>query len=208
MMVMAQFLERSASQHCHLCPRQVLGVRMGLLAGTLFDLQLPQEDKRLLTISETDGCFVDGISAVTNCTVGHRTLRVEDYGKIAATFVDTKTNTAFRVTPRSGIRELALEYAPSGSTKWEAYLIGYQRMPDEELLHIQAVEPSFSLKEIISRPGLRTTCVRCGEEIINEREVLNAGSAYCKSCMFGGYYRVKDSEKEIESNNFHALQES
>ena len=41
-------LNASAERHHnHLCPRQVLGVRMGLYAAELFDLDLPQNDKRL-----------------------------------------------------------------------------------------------------------------------------------------------------------------
>jgi formylmethanofuran dehydrogenase subunit E len=202
-----KFLQATEIIHKHLCPRQVLGVRMGMLAGKVFDLQLPQDDKRLLTISETDGCFVDGISVVTNCTVGHRTLRIEDYGKVAATFVDTKTEKAFRVSPRPDVRMLASKYAPSDSTKWETYLIGYQRMPDEALLCIQEIQLNFSLKQVISRAGIRTTCVLCGEEIINEREVLENGLPYCRGCMFGGYYCVKDFENEIASSTVQVLQE-
>ena len=67
-----------AALHHHLCPRQVLGVRMGMLAGELLDLDLPQGDKRLLTIVETDGCGADGIAVATGCWVGRRTMRVED----------------------------------------------------------------------------------------------------------------------------------
>ncbi len=57
----------------------------------------PRKDKRLLVIVESDGCFVDGVSVTTGCTVGHRTLRVEDYGKVAATFVDVSSERALRV---------------------------------------------------------------------------------------------------------------
>ncbi len=58
----------SASRHKdHLCPRQVLGVRMGMFAAELFRLDLPQKDKRLFTFIETDGCLVDGIAAATGC---------------------------------------------------------------------------------------------------------------------------------------------
>ena len=90
-------LEISASRHSHLCPRQVLGVRMGMFAGEILGLDLPQLKKRLLTILETDGCFADGVEVATGCTLGHRTLRVEDYGKTAAVFVDTKTGRAARL---------------------------------------------------------------------------------------------------------------
>ena len=97
-------LEQSAALHRHLCPRQVLGARMGILAGQLLALELPQTNKRLLRIVETDGCFADGVSVATNCWVGRRTLRIVDFGKTAVTFVDTQTDTAVRLYPLPSIR--------------------------------------------------------------------------------------------------------
>src|SRR5512147_1651333 len=97
-------LKDSATHHHRICPRQVLGVRIGLLADRLFEMTLPQLEKRLLAIAETDGCFVDGLSAASGCYVGRRTLRIEDYGKTAATFVDILTEQAIRITPRIEIR--------------------------------------------------------------------------------------------------------
>ncbi len=47
-------LAKSASHHKHLCPRQVLGARMSLLAGETLGLDLPRCDKRLLVIIETE----------------------------------------------------------------------------------------------------------------------------------------------------------
>ena len=65
-------LNASATHHHKLCPRQVLGVRIGLLAGRLFEMPLPQPEKRLVAIAETDGCFVDGLSAATHVTTCRR----------------------------------------------------------------------------------------------------------------------------------------
>ena len=70
-------------------------------AAAMLELEVPRKDKRLLVIVETDGCFVDGVEAAVGVSVGGRTLRVEDYGKIAATFVDVKTERALRVAPRN-----------------------------------------------------------------------------------------------------------
>src|SRR5215210_7732568 len=95
---LAQFLERTAALHDHLCPRQVLGVRIGMYAADLFGLDLPQSDKRLFTFVETDGCFADGVSVSTGCWMGHRTMRAIDYGKVAATFVDTRSMRSIRVS--------------------------------------------------------------------------------------------------------------
>lgn len=188
-----ELLTRSAALHAHLCPRQVLGVRMALLAGDLLKIDLPQTKKQLLSIVETDGCAVDGISVASNCTVGHRTLRIEDYGKVAATFIDTNTGRAIRIAPRHTIRSSASDFAPPGSSKWKAQLIGYQRMPYEQLFLVQEVELVTPLEKIVSRAGKRVYCQSCGEEILNEREVLQDGIVLCRGCTDAAYYRQKES---------------
>lgn len=189
-----ELLRATATRHDHLCPRQVLGVRMGLLAARILGLNLPQTDKRLLTIVETDGCFSDGIAVATGCWVGRRTLRVEDYGKVAATFIDTATNRAIRITPRLAARDLAARYAPEAANGWEAYLLGYQRLPDDELLAIQPVQLITALQSIISTPEAKAICAVCGEEIFNEREVVRGEMVVCRSCAGNAYYQVTSNE--------------
>ena len=186
-------LAQSATHHHRICPRQVLGARIGLLAGLLLDLPLPQPEKRLIAIAETDGCFVDGISAATGCYVGRRTLRVEDYGKTAATFIDSLTEGAIRIAPRSNIRELAWVYAPFARNKWEAQLIGYQHIPDNLLLDWQNVELTIPIKQIIGQAGRRAACDICGEEIINQREVLWESKILCRACAGQAYYVEMES---------------
>src|SRR5512135_638025 len=139
MPTMNDLLNQSSARHEHLCPRQVLGVRLGMLAAQELKLELPQADKRLLTIVETDGCFADGVEVATGCTVGHRTLRVEDYGKVAATFVDTKTGRATRIAPRRDVRERAGTFACEESRPYFAQRQAYQVMPDEDMFTIRAV---------------------------------------------------------------------
>jgi formylmethanofuran dehydrogenase subunit E len=185
-----ELLDASAARHHHLCPKQVLGVRMGMRAGELLGLDLPQTDKRLLTIVEADGCAADGIAVATNCWVGRRTLRVADYGKVAATFVDTHTGQAVRLVPRREARQLARAFAPEARSQWEAYLLGYQRMPARDLLSAQAVQLTAPLEKIISRLGVMTVCDQCGEEIINEREVAGEGETLCRACAGEAYYRL------------------
>jgi formylmethanofuran dehydrogenase subunit E len=187
---LSELLEASAALHHHLCPRQVLGVRLGMRAGELLDLDLPQADKRLLVIAETDGCGVDGISAATGCRVGRRTLRIEDYGKVAATFVNTLTGRAVRIAPRSGVRTLARAYVPEARNNWEAQLLGYQRMPADLLLSAHAVQLRTPIEQIVSRPGLKAVCEVCGEEIMNAREVVRNGMTVCRACAGEGYYHL------------------
>jgi len=184
----AKLIENCSSYHRHLCPRQVLGVRIGLVGAAGLGLAVPRDDKRLLVIVESDGCFVDGISVATGCTVGHRTLRVEDYGKVAATFVDVVSEQAIRVTPCQDMRQRAWTYAPEESRRYFAQLQAYQVMPDEELLVVQEVRLTIPVSALVSRPGVRVNCTVCGEEIINEREIYINGMAVCRACGGNPYY--------------------
>lgn len=186
-------LEKSARDHSHLCPRQILGVRIGLRGMDALQLEANQNSKRLLVITETDGCFADGLSAATNCTVGHRTLRVEDYGKAAAVFVDTHTGQAIRVAPVTDIRERACAFVSHEARHYFAQMQAYQIMPDEIMFTVQEVSLHVSIEQIVSRPGVRVVCDGCGEEIMNEREMRRAGLTVCCTCAGEGYYRLEDN---------------
>lgn len=200
MVTLKAFLDASARLHeGHLCPRQVLGVRMSQLAGRLLGLELPQRDKRLLVIVETYGCAADAIAVAAGCWVGRRTLRVVDYGKVAATFVDTLTGRAIRIVPRPEARQTASFYAPEAPDRWHAQLIGYQRMPDEELLLWYPVTLREPLSEWLGEAGVRVQCQRCVEEILDHREVNIDGILLCRSCAGQAYYIVEqnlDKEKD------------
>jgi len=193
MLTLAELLDRTMALHKHLCPRQVLGVRMGMLAGEFLGLDLPQENKRVLTLVETDGCFADGVSVATGCTLGHRTLRLIDYGKVAAVFVDTETEQAVRVWPHAESRSRAVEQEADAKSRWHAQLQAYQTLPNEALLCWSPVALTLSLREILSRPGARAACAVCGEEIINEREVLVDERPLCRACAGEAYYTVLEA---------------
>ncbi len=185
---LATLLQQSSARHNHLCPRQVLGVRMGLAGFAALGLEAPLRKKEVLTIIETDGCFADGVEVATGATVGHRTLRVVDLGKIAATFAEVATGRAIRLAPKADVRQCALEFAPGEKRRYYAQLKGYQVMPDVELFNFQPVSLQPSIEEIISKQQARARCERCGEEIINEREVRPDGQVLCRSCAGEGYY--------------------
>ena len=203
--LLQSLLRQSAASHQRLCPKQVLGVRMGLRGGAWLGLEVPRDDKRLLVIVETDGCAADGVSVATGCTVGRRTLRVEDFGKVAATFVDVITGEAVRIVPRAGVREAAQRLLPAAASRWHAQLEGYQLLPDAALLLAQPVALTLSLEKLLSRPGCRTACERCGEEIINEREVIHEGRVLCRACAGGSYYRVAHRGRQRHREDAPAL---
>lgn len=188
---MAELLDISAARHRHLCPRQVLGVRMGLYAGQVLTLPTPQTNKRLYVIMETDGCALDGVAVATGCSVGRRTMRIEDCGKVAATFIDIWSGQTIRLVPRATAREMAAVYAPGARNRWTAQLVGYQCAPDDALFELQEIELLILLQEIIGRPGQKAVCESCGEEVINGRERHLKGMQLCRTCAGDSYYAFR-----------------
>ncbi|MBV9546608.1 MAG: formylmethanofuran dehydrogenase [Chloroflexi bacterium] len=182
------YLDQLARLHPRLCPRQVLGVRMGQRAAELLQVAVPRRDKRLLAIVETDGCFADGVSVVTGCWFGRRTLRLEDYGRVATTVVDTVHGRGVRLHPHPRARDTALAWAPWAEDRWHAQLSGYQIMPAEQLLVAEAVRLEQPLERVLGTPGVRATCGGCGEEILNGRELTDARTVLCRACSLTPYY--------------------
>jgi formylmethanofuran dehydrogenase subunit E len=165
----------------------------GLQVMGLIDAQygprFRNERKHLLTIVEIDGCGADGLAVATSCYVGRRSLRVVDFGKMAATLVHTKSGAAVRIVPRPDSRRLARTYAPNARSRWHAYLAAYQIIPDDMLMMAQEVTLTQSIAEILSKPSARVNCDYCGEEILNEREVRQNEHLLCRSCAGVTYYR-------------------
>lgn len=117
-------------------------------------------------------------------------MRIEDYGKVAATFVDTLSGKAVGLAPLADGRRRALSYSPGEPSHYKAQLHAYQVMPDCDLLSVLEVRLAVAVEEIISRPRVRVTCDACGEEVINEREVVHDGRTLCRACAVTPYYIV------------------
>lgn len=181
-------LRQAAALHRHLCPRQVLGVRLGMHAAQQFPGALPQKDKRILSIVEMDGCFADGVSLATGCSMGHRTMRLGDDGKIAATFIDTRGGRALRLFALPDLRARAALAAPGARSRWHAYLEAYRQMPAESMFGSREVRLNFDLAAVIGTHGPRAVCAQCGEEILNQRELIRNGQTLCRSCAGESYW--------------------
>ncbi|MGW8272240.1 MAG: FmdE family protein, partial [Thermodesulfovibrionales bacterium] len=67
-----QMLSESARVHGHLCPGQVLGVRMSLLGLREVEIEDPkgEDRKHLVVFVEMDRCATDAIQSVTGCSLG------------------------------------------------------------------------------------------------------------------------------------------
>ena len=181
-------LERAGREHGHLCAGQVLGVRLALLGCRLVGVDRTQERPPLVVWVEIDRCATDAIQSVTGCRLGKRTLKYVDYGKMAATFLNTETSVAYRVVARDDSRERAWTYAPAAATKKEAQLAAYSAMPDAELFDAQRVAVGLRAEDRPGHPVRRVRCARCGEGVNDGREVVRDGAVLCRACAGERYY--------------------
>ncbi len=186
-------LEESVRIHGHLCPGQVLGVRMciaGLREAGIVDPK-GADRKKILVYVEMDRCATDAVQSVTGCSLGKRTLKFADCGKMAATFVNLETGKAVRILAREESREVAVSMFPQIPDKHKAQLEAYKIMPEADLFEAVEVQVDIKPEDMPGRPHGRVQCEVCGEHVQDMREIQKDGRTLCKACAEGGYYRIK-----------------
>jgi len=183
-------LRESAKIHRHICPGQVLGVRMALLGLRKVGISDPRgkDRKQLVVFVEMDRCATDAIQSVTGCSLGQRTLKFMDYGKMAATFLNLKTAQAMRVVAREESRQKAEQYFPENRNACSAQLEAYKIMPDEELFDVMMVTVKLNPEDMPGKPLQRIRCDDCGEHVHDFREINREGRTLCRPCAGSGYY--------------------
>lgn len=184
--------------HGHMCAGQLLGARMALLGCRLVGLEDPRGKDRRKTIVwvEIDRCMADAVGAVTGVRLGKRTLKYVDYGKVAATFLNTETNKAVRVVALESSRALADERFASIENKRERQFRAYTEATDEELFKIEDVLLELSEMDAPGSPRSRVICAVCKEGVNDGREVVRAdGSVACRGCAGETYYQKLDNPR-------------
>ena len=196
-------LDESVKTHGHLCPGQVLGVRMSLLGLREIGIRDPRgkDRKNLIVFVEIDRCATDALRSVTGCSLGHRTLKFIDYGKMAATFLNLSTGKAVRVVAKEESRQKAKELFPDINNKYKAQVEAYKIMSDDELFSLSEVDVQIKPEDMPGKPIYRVMCEICGEYIQDAREVSRKGKVFCKACAEGSYY--KDVKRDIAETVFH-----
>jgi len=185
-------LKGSAEAHGHLCPGQVVGVRMAMLGCRLIGLDDPasrNQIKKLIVYVEMDRCTADAVAYVTGVKLGRRSLKFVDYGIMAATFVNLETGKAFRVLSTEEARDLALAYAPEVAEKHVRQLAAYQRMPDSVLFRVQRVDVRIGECDLPGPTRFKATCSKCGQVVRDRREVIRNGHTLCKPCAEDVYFK-------------------
>lgn len=185
-------LNASALAHGHLCPGQVIGVRMALLGCRLIELDDPssrEQIKKLIVYVEMDRCAADAIAHVTGVKLGRRSLKFMDYGIMAATFVNLETGRAFRVLSTEDARDLACVYAPEVETAGNRQLEAYKRMPDSVLFRVQSVEVPVRPWDLPGPTRRKIPCSLCGQVIRDGKEIMTEDGAICRPCSDQCYFK-------------------
>jgi molybdate transport repressor ModE-like protein len=198
-------LRESARMHGHLCAGQVLGARMAVLGLREAGISDPRgaDRKSVMVFVEMDRCAADAIQSLTGCTLGKRTLKFLDYGKMAATFVNLQTDKAVRVVARDDSREKVRQHIPGIEDKYEAQIEAYKIMDDRALFEVQNVSVQVRPEDMPGKPLRRTQCSVCREYVQDMREVVRNGEVFCRPCAEGGYYSGQDLFKRSVMQNSH-----
>ena len=188
-----ELLQECEHLHGHICPGQVLGARMAVLGCKLIGLNDPRgaDRKKLLVWVEIDRCMADAVGAVTGVRLGRRSLKYVDYGKVAATFLNTESGRAVRLVALESSRELAERRYASLPGKKERQMRAYLEADETELFKLQHVTVEVGENDKPGSPRTRVLCARCGEGVNDGREVCDSdGRPFCRPCMRGGYFAV------------------
>ena len=194
-------LDEAVRFHGHLCDGQVLGVKMAMAGLRELEIEDPRggEGRDLVIFVEIDRCVVDAIISVTGRTPGKRSIKMMDYGKAAATFVDTRADRAVRVSVRADcferVQHLVQTSSPQNEEK-QANLAAMIGMPEEELLNIQKVRVQVRPQDLPGKPMETVICSRCREKVNDMRQVNVDGHVLCKPCAHGSDYYTLDREPQ------------
>lgn len=173
--------------HGHVCAGIVLGTRLTIAGMRELGMNPHEPQKNLIVYMEIDRCGTDAVQAITGCSLGHRSLKFRDYGKFAATFVDMKSGKAVRIAVDEKKRAEHDVMDPKEMLRHLA------TVPEDEILKIERVSITIPEDDIPGFPRQKTVCSKCGERIMDGRQVTHDGKVLCKSCANGAYYQVLPS---------------
>src|ERR1051325_1548918 len=165
-------LEECERLHRHMCAGQLLGTRMALLGCRSIGIEDPRgaDRKKLIVWVELDRCMTDGISAVTGVRLGKRSLKYVDYGKVAATFLNTENKRAVRIVALESSRALADERYAEIPDKRQRQFRAYSEATADELFKRELGSVELRDLDAPGSPRSRVICAVCGEGVNDGRE--------------------------------------
>ena len=186
----AEHYIRLAAKDGHTRSGMILGIRLALVGLRELAITDPEKYHRdLVVYVETDRCLPDAIELVTGCRLGNRALKFRDMGKMAAVFLDRRSNRAVRLAAKeSGHRRAQEMFATL--EKEEALQAGYRALPDADLFAKRIVRVALAPEDVPGYWAPRVLCDGCGEGIAFGRELVVGQRTLCRACSGQNYYEL------------------
>lgn len=185
-------VEAAARAHGHLCPGQVIGVRISILGLGLLGYPCPlgyPEIKNIMGFVEIERCLADAVASSTGLRFGRGSLKLVDQGLLAVTFLDMPSDRAVRLVSRDDARDKAEEYASDQPNPHAAQTEAYRIMPDVELFDAAWVKVD---RERFLAPGERppkVPCSACGVLVRSGQARSGPDGPLCAVCAGDAYFK-------------------
>lgn len=176
-------LQKAHDFHGHVCTGIVFGTRIARMGLNYLGIEDPAENRDFIVYVEADRCIADAVAAVTGCSLGRRRLKWLDYGKMAASFVDMNTKQGIRIVA-------AAQEQPGDDVDPVAF---FSAIPDEELFRVEPIIVNLTEQDLPGKPTRKVICSRCGEAVMDGRDLQVAGETLCKACAGEAYYQRRES---------------
>ena len=171
-----KLLAEAGAFHGDICGGIRTGTRMTMCGLRLLGIGDPkgEDRKKLLVFVEIDRCATDAIMALTGCRPGKRNMKVKDFGKMAATFINLESGEAVRIA----------------SARKKEDDVDHAKASDEELFNITTVNVHLKPEDLPGKPVRACQCARCGETVLDGREIESAGETLCRPCFEKANYYI------------------
>lgn len=179
-------LQKAVDYHGHLCLGQVLGVH---LAEKGMDVIGTKDTKNMIVFVENDRCIADAIQILTGTRLGRRSMKLVNYGKMAATFINTDTEDAYRVWISGKINEMIGKISSNRQEKERQYEKVLQSR-SEDVVSVQKVRVNIAPEELPGKPKRTVICSRCGEKVMDSKDISSENGPLCLACAVGPYYSL------------------
>ncbi len=185
-------LQRAVDYHGHLCLGQVLGVH---LAEKGMDIIGTTNPRSMIVYVENDRCIADAIQILTGTRLGRRSMKLVDYGKMAATFINTNTGDAYRVWVSGKINEI-IGKPPNDRLEKEQQYENLLASASEDVVSVQKVTVDIPPEALPGKPKRTVRCAKCGEKVMDSKDVPGDKGPLCLACAKGPYYSlIKNNER-------------
>lgn len=158
-----------------------MGTRMAILGMEAIGIYDPKgkDQKNLIVYVEMDRCATDAILVVTGCQPGRRTMKILDYGKMAATFLNLKTGKAVRVAAKNTDGD---NLQTREMIQQNPHTVDHAKRPDDELFTITEVKVDVKPEDMPGPPLRTVPCSSCGERVMDAKDVMVDGKYLCRPC--------------------------